>query len=218
MGPGLRRIILLCCASAGLRAAPLERDLGRGLLFFRVHELPADLPAANAVGNHPVVLDLRYVPGSARDGQALFSWLKLHASLRHPVFLLANPETGGDLLDPLNSPNAVIGLIILGPAAHDFQPDIALSVPPAIERRAYDALEKGATVASLTEDNPVKSRQDEAVLEKEHLPDSALPDLEEDADQPAARPNAPRPLIDAVLRRAIQLDRTLLALRRIPRG
>ena len=208
--------LVLALAAPGLRAAPLERDLGRGLEYFRVHRLPGDLPADAAVGDHPVVLDIRYVPGDARDGRDLLAWLRRHAAIRHPVFLLANPETGPSLLAPLDSPDAVIGLIILGPAAPDFSPDIALHVSPAVERRAYEALEHGASVRSLTVDIPVKSRQDEAMLDREHLPDSALPDLEDEADQAGPAPSGPPPLIDAVLQRAIQLDRGLIALRRIP--
>lgn len=209
-------LVLAAAAAAGLRAAPLERDLGAGLLFFRVHRLPGDLPSAEAVAGRCVVLDVRFVRGDARAGADLFAWLRLHAGLRHPVLLLANQETGPALLTPLDSPDAVTGLIILGPAAPGFTPDIALDVPAGVDRRAYDALERGATVASLTDDTPVKTREDEAMLVREHLPDSALDDADDDSGQaPADKPAPTPPLIDAVLRRAIQLDRALLALRRI---
>jgi hypothetical protein len=213
----MRRILLFAFAAAAgpcLRAAPIRLDLGEGLAFVRVHRLPADLPAD--VADRPLVLDIRYVKGDAAAGTDLIQWLRLHAAPRHPVFLLANEKTSGALLTPLDSPDSVVGLVILGPVAPNFSPDIALPVSPAVERRAYDALERGATVESLTDDTPIKSRQDEALLAREHLPDSALGDLADDASQEgASKPVAARPLIDSVLQRAIQLDRALLALKRL---
>jgi len=216
----MRRFALLlllgAAAAAGLRAAPLERDLGAGLLYFRVHKLPDDLPSAEEAAGRCVVLDIRFVQGDAIDGADLFAWLRHQASLRHPVLLLANQETGPALLTPLDSPDAVVGLIILGPSASGFTPDIAIDVSPKVDRRAYEALEHGATVDSLTVYNPVKTREDEAMLVREHLPDYALGDTDDDSDQSATSQPAPTPpLQDAVLKRAIQLDRALLALKRI---
>jgi len=60
----------------------------------------------------------------------------------HAIFLLANRDTSPELLAPLASPDAVAGLVILGAASPDFEPDIALAVDAKADRRAYDAFEK----------------------------------------------------------------------------
>ena len=201
------------CALGQAGAAPLERDLGRGLSFLRVHALPADL-AKGAAAGHPVVLDLRYVQGGPNEAAGLLAWLKQHAGAKTPVFLLANDQTSAALLVPLNSPEAVTGLVILGAAAHGFDPDIALAVPAADERRAYNALERGAAITSLVVARDDKPRNDEATLAKARLADDSS---EDDEPKPVEKPKpAPAPqVIDPVLQRAVQLDRSLLALRRL---
>jgi hypothetical protein len=163
------------------------------------------------------VLDIRYVQGGADDAGVLLAWLKFHAGPRTPVFLLANAATSPALLAPLDSPDAVAGLVILGSAAPRFSPDIALKVTPERERRAYEALEKGTPVDSLIVEVLKKPRVDEEKLTREHLSDSAVADDDSDSDEPAApQPGEAHPqLIDPVLQRAVQLDRALLALKRL---
>jgi hypothetical protein len=213
MKTALLLVLSAALVATGARAAPLERDLGSGLVYFRAHVLPEDLPGPGSVGPHPCVLDLRYVRGGNAEGAALLGWLKRQAGVRTPVFLLANADTSGPLLAPLNSPDSVIGLVIIGPASPGFSPDIGLSVSPKDERRAYDAMEKGATIESLLNERVIKSRNDEATLARSRLSDS---DSGEPEAAPAAAPAArPPPLIDAVLQRAVQLHRSLLALKRI---
>ena len=211
MKPAL--LFLSAVLAAGLRAAPLERDLGQGLAYVRVHALPADLPGGPGAG-HPTVLDLRYVHGGPAEAAGLLAWLKQHASPRTPVFLLANGGTSPELLAPLGSPEAVNGLVILGPAAPGFDPDLAIAVTPEAERRAYDALEQGAPIDSVVVARSDKVRNDEAMLAKARLADSAE---EDDSPKPEEKPKpAPPPqVIDPVLQRAVQLDRSLLALKRL---
>jgi hypothetical protein len=61
-----------------------------------------------------------------------------------------------------------------------------------------------------------KPRNDEAMLAREHLPDSALGDEPADSSPPGSGPKKTAPaLIDRVLQRAVQLHRTMVALRRI---
>jgi hypothetical protein len=215
----MKRIVpalFLSCFLSLAAAAPMERDLGLGLLFFRVHTLPADLPTQESLRRHPCILDLRYVQGDAAAAAALAGWIKFHSSARTPVILLANSDTGPRLLAPFASPEAVVGLIIIGRAATDFTPDIPVLVDPGIERRAYQALEMGMPINSLINEKVEKQRNDEAMLAREHLPDSALGGEPTDSNPPGARPEklAPAPL-DPVLQRAVQFHRTLVALRRI---
>jgi hypothetical protein len=203
--------LLVCTAAAG----PLERDLGLGLAYRRVHVLPADLPSAGSVRNHPCVLDIRYVHGNAEAGNLLLAWLRFHAGPHTPVFLLANAGTSSELLAPLDSPDAVAGLVILGAAGPDFTPDVALKVAPEAERRAYDALEKGASTDSLIVQEVDKPRIDEEKLNREHLSDSSIGDEEEGKPASPAPGPRPAPLIDVALQRAVQLHRALLAMRRL---
>ena len=102
-----------------------------------------------------------------------------------------------------------VGVVVLAPASGKLSPDIAVRVDADTDRRAYDALEKGASLASLLSDNPDKPRIDEAYLEREHLSDGDAPDVASD------KPSPPSPLVDSVLQRAVQLHRGLLALKRI---
>jgi hypothetical protein len=205
--------LAVAAPAPALPSAPLERDLGQGLAYVRVHALPADLPDPAAFGRRPCVVDLRYVAGGDPEAAALLAWLKRVAGVHSPVFLLANAATSGPLLAPLNSPDAVIGLVIVGASAPGFSPDISVHVAPADERRAYEALEKGATVESLLTDRVIKSRNDEATLARSRLPDDGTDDA--DPAPPAATAAQPPPLVDPVLQRAVQLHRTLLALKRL---
>jgi hypothetical protein len=207
-------------AAPAAPSAPLERDLGMGLAYVRVHVLPGDLPGSAAVGPRPCVLDVRYVSGGDAEAGALLGWLKHHASIHTPVFLLANRDTSPALLAPLNSADAVTGLVIVGASAAGFTPDLALPVSSADERRAYDAMEQGASVESLITDHVLKSRNDEATLAKARLSDTGADDSEAPAtpaaatDAAAAAASPPR-VIDPVLQRAVQLHRSLLALKRL---
>lgn len=200
-------------ALAGLaNAAPLPgpvRDLGKGLVYFRVHELPTDIPSPQA--GQPLaacVLDLRFAKTDAASPAALKAWVRFNASVRTPVFVLENSGTDPALLAALSG-SGPAGQVVLAPDSEKLAPDIAVKVSPEVDRRAYDALEKGESVASLLTDFPDKPRIDEAYLEKEHIPDSSAPDVPED------KPMAARPLVDVMLQRAVQLHRGLLAMRRI---
>lgn len=201
-------------------AGPLERDLGRGLVYHRVHKLPADLPTADAARAQPWVLDLRYVTGDAGAAATLTAWLKFHATPRAPVILLANADTSAVLLAPL-ARRGVAGVVVVGAAAPGFAPDIAVKISADLERKAYDALEHGATIESLLTENADKPRNDEARLAKDRSADSsdtadsgggASPSAGTDE---SAKPKSPPPLIDAALQRAVHLHRTLVALKKL---
>jgi hypothetical protein len=123
-------LLALALLLAPARAAPIERDLGKGLVFWRAHALPEDLPPDAAILRHPCVLDVRYASGNRGAATALAGWLKFHASVRTPVFLLANAATSPELLAPFASATSVAGLVIIGPRSPNFEPDIAIEVSP----------------------------------------------------------------------------------------
>jgi hypothetical protein len=193
--------------SAGtLCAAGLS--LGGGLSYFRVHELPADLPSTPAGRPGPSVLDLRFAKADENSASLLGAWVRFNASAANPIFVLENADTSAALLALFPSSGAG-SVIVLAPASEKLSPTISVHVDADTDRRAYEAVEKGASLSSLLTDNPDKQRIDEAYLEKEHIADSDAPDIESD------KPSPPSPLVDFMLQRAVQLHRGLVALKRI---
>lgn len=215
----IRSLLLLLFVAAPVFAAPpaqLERDLGLGLAYCRVHTLPAGLPTA-AAKPRPLVLDLRYTLGDDNAATVLGAWLKFHSSAATPVFVLVNADTAPAILSYLNSLEPPAGLVTLGPASPAFEPDIPLKISPAAERAAYDALEHGTPVKDLLADHSIKPRHDEAAIAQEH---TGAPGDTSAADDrtPEAGPATPAPppvLADYSLQRAVNLHRTLLALRKL---
>jgi hypothetical protein len=202
-----------------LHAAPFTRDLGEGLVYHRITNLPADLPTAEAARKQPCVLDLRFVRGDAAAGTALDAWLKFRATSRTPVLLLINGETAAAVLAPLAARLPSPGLVVIGTASPGLTPDLALKLAPAEERLAYDALAAGATVESVLNDSPEKIRDDEAQLAKEHRArPTPAPPLSDDPpdDPPSTKPTPPvAPPIDSALQRAVHLHRALKALKKL---
>jgi hypothetical protein len=214
--------ILILFATLRLSAAPLALDLGQGLAYHRAHLIPADLPASSPTKPQPLVLDLRYATGGDDAAIALSAWLKFHAATRTPVFILANADTSPALRAAFDDRDHTAGLIVLGVASADFDPDIALVVEPATDRRAYEALENGTTLTALIAPPFEKARNDEARLAAQRTPDRS-PTTSDDSEPAlgvAAPPSAPTPpppplLIDVVLQRAVHLHRALLALKKL---
>jgi hypothetical protein len=207
------RLLLLAAAAfaaAGpLPAATLVRDLGQGLTYYRVHDIPQDQPSPGpAMRPGACVLDLRYAKADEMGASVLKDWVMLNVSARTPFFILENAQTDPALLAVLPAKGPP-GLVVLAPASARIAPAIAVQVSPEDDRKAYDALEKGADVQALLSDYPDKPRIDEAYLEKEHIADSDSPGI------PTDKPLPPRPLVDAMLQRAVQLYRGLTALKKL---
>lgn len=203
-------VVFVLLAVAGLRAAPVEGDLGYGLVYMRVHELPADLPPKPAGRAPPCVLDLRYVKADADAAAAALAWVKARATPRSPVFVLANRATAAALREPLSKHPRATGVAVVGVPDGDFQPQISVATTAETERRAYDALERGVPIAKLLKDNPDKVRNDEASLSRDRLAEASA-----DAAGDALAGKAETPPIDATLQRAVHLHRALVALKRI---
>jgi hypothetical protein len=210
---------LLLAARTLVAAAPT--DLGQGLLYCRVHALPADLPAASTAKSD-LVLDLRYALTDDTGATAFSAWLGFRTAT-HPVFILVNASTGPALLHALAERPAPSGVVALGPPLPAFMPDVPLKISVTTERRAYDAFDHGTALDSLIVEKIDKPRYDEASMVKDHVSDSEAPAPDDEADA-AAKPDpakdkpAPPPLIDLALQRAVQLHRALLALHKIPRA
>jgi hypothetical protein len=206
-----RLFLLALAAFASAQAAPaalLVRDLGGGLTYFRIREIPQDQPAPPSGRPGPCILDLRYAKADELGASALKAWVYFNASPHAPVLVLENAQTDAALLAVLPS-RGPAGLIVLAPASARIAPQIAVKVSPEDDRKAYDALEKGADIQSLLSDYPAKPRVDEAYLEKEHIADSEAPEI------PTDKPLPPRPLVDPMLQRAVQIYRGLVALGKV---
>lgn len=204
-------VLAVTCA-ASVAAAPLERDLGQGLRLYRLHALPADLPPPGDAAGRPApcVVDVRYLRADTDAATAFEAWLRFRAKPRVPVFVLANGETSNALLRSLASRPAGAGIVLIGVPAKNLEPDVAVKTGADEERKAYDALENGASIAALLTDNPDKVRNDEASLSKDRLAEASA-----GAVADAAAPKRTPPPIDATLQRAVHLHRSLIALRKL---
>lgn len=200
------------------RSAPLERDLGQGLAYCRVHRLPADLPGTAPKQTRALVLDLRYTASNNAGAAALDAWLKFRAGPSSPVLLLVNGATAPTLAAMLATRDSAAGLLVLGSASGACTPDITLDIAPADERAAYDALEHGTALEALLSDTPEKPRHDEAELVRQNR--GMTPAAVAEDPPPVTEPKTPAtpPLTDRTLQRAVHVHRALLALRKLPPG
>ena len=210
--------VLALATMRGAGAAPLERDLGRGLTYLRVTQLPADLPTKSAEPHKALVLDLRCASADANAAQAFEAWLKFRASANSPLTILVNAETSPLLLRVFLAAPALPGVVTIGPAPDDFNVDVPVNVSPQADRLAYDALANGTPIEDLVARKLDKPRRDEAELARQH--NNGNTDEDSDAPPPKAAtvpapPAVEAPVTDLVLVRAVQLHRALLALRRL---
>ena len=215
-----------------LAAPSAALDLGRGLTYARLQQLPADDALLTTVWKAPaLIIDLRH-PVIAAEG-TIFTDLPSRPRTA-PLFILVGPDTPASLLAALR--DHAPALITIGLAAPGLTPDIALSLSPEADRRAYDALTAGTSPESLISENSTKHRFDEAALAHEREngetedegPKSKVESREDVPPTATAAPEpagvhpttaAPeKPLKDLVLQRSVQLHRTLLALGRLPRS
>jgi hypothetical protein len=207
-------LLLTLAVAPTLPATPdrVERDLGHGLAFWRVHVLPADLPTAAPAG--ALVLDLRYVRAGDDAPGALAAWFKTRTTAA-PLFVLLNADTAPAVLSYFASRPPTAGVITLGGISGQLEPDIALKIPAGTERAAYDALEQGTPLQTLLTDNSTKPRHDEASIAQDR--NSPVDDTtDEDVALPAPPVRPPPPtMIDQALLRAVHLHRALLALRKM---
>ena len=206
----LRLVVVFAACVAMLEAAVAERDLGNGLNYYRLRQLPADLPAKPAGAVPPCVVDVRYVKADTDAAIAFVAWVKFRATTRTPVFIVANSDTSASLVKPFTSQARGGGIAVLGIPTRSFSPHISVTSTADAERRAYDALEKGTPLVSVLTDNPSKVRNDEASLSRDRLADASA----DAADDALAGKQAPPP-VDAALQRAVHLHRALAALKKL---
>lgn len=212
---------LLLVALLPLHAAPIEAELGESLRYHRAHALPAELPQP-APRSGTLVLDLRYATADAAAATALDGWIKFRASAETPLLVLVNADTAPVLHGVFAANQAQPGFVTIGIAQSAFIPDIVVTITPEADRRAYDALENKVPITALLAENTDKLRNDEATMMRERTHPG-----ESFADEAFAEPSSPTsgqapaaatapPPSDAILQRAVHLQRALRALKRIP--
>ncbi len=198
-------------------------DLGRGLRYFRVAALAADLPTLEpALAAGPLVLDLRAAQGDTVSTVRLRELLQHHATAAdagRPLFVLLAADTPEAIRAAVPAAPAILTLGCAGPG---FAPALAVPAEPDLDRAAVAALAAGRPARELIEEKLDKPRFDEARLARAHANGrrgddaGAPPPAAEPKDSPDAAAAPEAPVKDLVLQRAVFLHRALLALGRIP--
>ena len=224
-------LVLLLVLSSFAHATELT-DLGEGLSYLRVHALgdtAKGLTAAIRERDY-LVLDLRYATTTAESADLIRTALAAR-EFKQPVFILVSPATPRALAESLMA--IANKFLTIGVQDSIPTPQVIIDQTTAADRLAYEALESGQTLASLTSGKIVKERFDESALMKEFNSgniNAAPPPAPDPTTKPAtsdpktgaittAKPVEPtvvshvEPLIDRVLQRAIHLQRAMLALK-----
>lgn len=223
----LLALLLLSLLAPILRAVDDGvQDLGEGLGYVRIAQLDTAVvpPPARAL-----VIDLRQATFTA---PAAVEKLKaLLATDGPPRFVLVSATTPPALLALLDARAPAV--LTLGAASPALSPDIAVGTTPEEDRRAYEALVKGAPLAAVVRPSVEKERYDEAAMMRDHANGVPVPDSPPPVDAAAPAPAAPPapaaeatpgegadkakpapPPVDAVLQRAMQIYQGLKALKK----
>ena len=216
-------ILLLFSLSALAAAAAEVRDLGESLGYLRLRDLDGE---AFAVPEGPLVIDLRQAQLAGLAGTERFRGLLTAPGIR---FVLVSEATAPAVISLLDTRGPMV-LTLGGTEAPPT--DIRVTVSAREDRRAYDALDQGVSLADLANPPLVKTRRDEASIVRARRngtrPADATPPGEgtnpppppapagapPGAANPAADSLAPPP-VDLVLQRAVKLHRGLQALKRL---
>lgn len=222
-------IVLILPFASGLHAA-IATELGNSLLYYRITDAEADRSAAlDTIAHRPaLVLDLRSLSVSDGFADALQTTLARTPPPHAVRLILINATTSPTLINALSQ--ELPSVITLGPSSPAFAPDIAIAISTEDDLRAFNALANGTPLNKLINDNREKRRYDEAKLVQDHAngitaPESVLPAEAEDdtvktepaidnKESPSEKKTEPA-VIDLVLERAIQLHRSLLALKKL---
>lgn len=213
----LRIFCLLALAMLAARAAEV-RDLGEGLGYLRLRDIDGE---AFSVPAGPLVVDLRQATQAGSAGVDRLRGLLGTPGVR---FVLVSESTAPTVVTFLQT-RAPTVLTIGGIGASDT--DIRVSVSAEDDRRAFAALEQGASLADLATPSLVKARRDEAAILRARRTGNRPPDGPPSPTGPPAGATPPTPPAapaeaapapapsDPVLQRAVQLHRGLRALKRL---
>ncbi|MGC4072696.1 MAG: hypothetical protein QM760_09285 [Nibricoccus sp.] len=232
-GTWLLGVLAPALLTPALHAATIQHDLQQGLAYLRTGDLSADLSIVEKTlaSNSALVLDLRHTASDDESAATLGRLLsRPPATARFARFILVSGSTSPALLKQLTA--ALPGVVILSAKIEGLTPDISVGTTPEEDTLAYDALTSGVTLDKLLSGStPQKVRYDEATLVRDHANGGNGNSHRQTDDETGAEPVAseqsssnapvatvekptPQP-VDRVLLRAVQLHRTLLALKKL---
>jgi hypothetical protein len=209
---GLRFTLALSVSLLALRAlAAPPVDLGGELTYLRVHSLVAERDAIVAALNQArtLVLDLRY-PVDERDASDSLRQALSAPAVQPRLFVLVSPATSVPIAGVLAA--AGPKLVTLGVKGSHPEPQVGVMQTAADDRRAFDALANGTSLADLISGKIDKERFDEAALVQDFK--NGNPEAHPPEAGPAKATEPPARLLDRVLQRAVHLQRALQALQR----
>jgi len=170
-------------------------DLAPGLTYVRSADA---VVIAKALETGSIVLDLRTVTDEVKP---------LRVPRTRVLLVLVSPETPSVHLT---------GAITLGRAVPDFKTDLVVTTSAEAETLALNALAAGTAPETLIVENANKPRFDESLLVREHQTGAEPTAPSDPAAKPADPVAQPPAVVDAVLQRAVQVYRGLVALKKIP--
>ena len=129
--------VAVCALPSAVFGGAQPRDLGQGLSYYRVHELPGDLPSPPLGRPGPCVLDLRFAKADEIAASALRAWVRFNVSAHSPIFVLENAATSPSLLAALTG-SGPAGLIVIAPESVGLGPDIRVRVAADADRAGID--------------------------------------------------------------------------------
>ena len=222
------RIVLLIGLSALAAAAAEVRDLGESLGYLRLPDLDGE---TFTVPEGPLVIDLRQARLAGPSGTERLRGLLASPGIR---FVLVSEATAPAVVSLLDTRGPTV-LTLGGTEAPPT--DIRVAVSARDDRRAYEALDQGFSLAVLANPPLVKTRRDEASIVRARRngtrpaeaappgggnePGGAPAGSERVRAHRARRSRHPRrrfpppPPVDLVLQRAVNLHRGLQALDRL---
>lgn len=217
---------LLCPLIRASEVMALSADLG----YLRVHSIVQERGTIQEAlqQSRALVLDLRR-PLDERDaGETLHQELASHPA-KSRLYVLVSPATPVPVVGAIAANSA--RLVTLGIKGSQPEPQVVVQQSAEDDRKAYDALTAGSTLADLVSGKIEKERYDEASLVQEFkngnhdarppaVPALRSPESEggspaegSEATQTKGNGSPVRPT-DRVLQRAMHLHRALLALKR----
>ncbi len=232
-------VLFLSLAFAPALRAAIEKELGQALAYVRLTNVDADaIIAFDTIERRPaLVLDLRSLTTANGFAEALHSALAKPPAPHAVRIILFNAASAPALVAAVTE--TLPSVITIAPRSTTPAADIAVAISDEEDRRAFAALATGTPLEKLINNLQEKPRYDEAKLVHDHAngvtpPEAAMPaDAEDDSvvtgpdaeksagektnseKSPADANKKPAPLIDLVLERAVQLHRSLLALKKL---
>ena len=209
------------------RGAPLEADLGQGLSYLRPIQAEEDIASLRAPLSQrgALILDFRGVKATPETAHLLRATLQSHAATDRLRFILINESTSLELRAAATA--RLPGIVSLAPASENpVGADVSVITAAQLETRAIEIIEKGGPVTQLLPSAVEKERYDEASLVRDHAQGKdreppptpkkpgPVPAIADKNAESATEAEANAPVVDAVLHRAVQLHRTLLALKK----